>query len=181
MTCIVGFTKNNHVWIAGDSQGSTRYNKTIREDPKVFKRGEFIMGFTSSFRMGQLLAWDNRFAVKPQSPNENDYAYLINEFIPAVQKLFTDGGYIKKTNEELEGGTFLLGYRGNLYKIDSDFQVGLSALNYDACGAGEDFALGAFHAMSITKYSPEKQIILALEAAEMHSTTVQRPFRFVKQ
>lgn len=52
MTCIIGFIKNKKVYIGGDSAGVGGSHVTIRRDSKVFKNGNFIMGYTSSFRMG---------------------------------------------------------------------------------------------------------------------------------
>jgi len=36
------------------------------------------------------------------------------------------------------GGTFLVGYRGRLFRVDSDYQVGESVNNYCAVGCGAD-------------------------------------------
>ena len=58
MTCIVGLVDNGKIYMGGDSAGVSNLDIRIRADQKVFKTGEFIMGFTSSFRMGDLLKYD---------------------------------------------------------------------------------------------------------------------------
>lgn len=67
MTCIIGLIKNKKVYIGGDSAGVDGLNITIRKDSKVFKINKFIIGYTSSFRMGQLL----RFKLKINNQRKN--------------------------------------------------------------------------------------------------------------
>jgi hypothetical protein len=55
MTCIVGLRQGGKVFIGGDSAGISGWDVTVRADPKVFLSGPYAMGFTSSFRLGQLL------------------------------------------------------------------------------------------------------------------------------
>ena len=57
MTCIVGLIDGRRVWMGGDSAGVSGLDITVRADAKVFRNGDFLIGFTSSFRMGQLLAF----------------------------------------------------------------------------------------------------------------------------
>ena len=61
MTCIVGLEHKGKVYIGGDSAGVAGYSLSVRADQKVFINGNFIFGFTSSFRMGQIL----RFGFNP--------------------------------------------------------------------------------------------------------------------
>lgn len=177
MTCIVGIKHEEKVYIGGDSLGSAGYSKTVRSDEKVFKKSDMIFGFTSSYRMGNII----RYCLSiPQRPEDiDDMTYLVAHFIPALICSFSSNGYLQKKNEQHSGGTFLLGYRKELYKIDTDFQVGKSVLNYDACGCGEDYAKGALHVANLYQYTPEQKIELALKAAEEHSGGVGGPFTIV--
>lgn len=176
MTCIVGAMENGHVILGGDSVGSNGYNKSTRLDVKVFKRGPFVIGFTSSFRMGQVL----RFNLEtPEHPlTMTDYEYMVTRVVDAVRKVLKNAGYAKKENEVEEGGTFLIGYRGQLYSVESDYQVGMVAEPYHAVGSGEDFALGAMYSQPSDKPAKER-ILVALQAAATFSTSVGGPFNFV--
>ena len=60
MTCIIGYIdrENKKILISGDSAGVNKYMLYHRKDSKIFIREPFIMGFTGSFRMGQLLMAD---------------------------------------------------------------------------------------------------------------------------
>jgi hypothetical protein len=55
LTVIVGLVHRGRTHLAGDSAGSSGSQLTIRRDPKVFTNGPYVLGFTTSFRMGQLL------------------------------------------------------------------------------------------------------------------------------
>lgn len=60
MTCIIGYKdiKNERVYIGADSLCSNDHSRAIRSDPKFFKYNEsIIFGFTTSYRMGQLLMY----------------------------------------------------------------------------------------------------------------------------
>ncbi len=172
MTCIVGLVDKGNVYIGADSAGVAGYALTIRADEKVFINDAFVMGFTSSFRMGQLL----RYSLKPPKYHlDVDLnEYMVTDFINAVRKCLKDGGFAEKDKEVERTGTFLVGFKGKLFKIDADNQVGVPALTFDACGCGEDIALGSMYSSS--GLAPLDRITQALEAAEQFSVGVRRPF-----
>ena len=57
MTCIVAIAEKNVVYVGADSLGSNGNKIITRKDTKIFIRKPFIFGFTSSYRMGQLLRY----------------------------------------------------------------------------------------------------------------------------
>ena len=174
MTCIVGLVEDGVVYMGGDSAAVGGLSIETRADPKVFARDGVIVGYTSSFRMGQLLQY--ALQIPEQSARQNDIAYLVTTFADAVRALYRDRGFMGKANEREDGGTFLLGYRGSLYKIGDDFQIGRVAHPYDAVGCGGDIALGALYATAGCGLAPERRIRLALEAACEFSAGVRAPF-----
>lgn len=174
MTCIVGIEHDGGVTIGADSAGIAGLSVTIRADTKVFRNGEFVMGFTTSFRMGQLL----RYSLVPPTPADWDIdRFMATEFVTAVRDCLREGGYSRIESGAESGGTFLVGIRGRLYRIDEDYQIGRSVDLYDACGCGEEFALGALHANG--GLEPEDRVRGALEAAAHHSAGVAAPFHLV--
>lgn len=179
MTCIVGLVEKDAVYIGGDSAGVSGSDIKVRKDSKVFiVDNRFIIGFTSSFRMGQLL----RFSLEPplQGRGVRDYEYLCTDFINAVRKCFVAGGHMGKEEEREEGGNFLVGYRGVLYEIGSDFQVAINEKPYCSVGCGEDYAHGSLFATANLNLGPEERINRALEAAVYFSTSVRPPFVILK-
>ncbi len=153
MTCIIGFVKNKKVYIGGDSAGVGGLDVTIRKDSKVFKVGKFIIGYTSSFRMGQLL----RFKLKvPEQKCKNDYEYMCTTFIDTVRKCLKDGGYTTIEDKKEEIGTFLVGYKNKLYQIEDDLQVAESYENYESIGRGRYYAKGALDILKNLNYFQNK-------------------------
>jgi ATP-dependent protease HslVU (ClpYQ) peptidase subunit len=172
MTCIVGLLDNNNIYMGGDSAGVGGYSLRIRKDEKVFINGEFIFGFTSSFRMGQLL----RYSLKPPKRYQDIdiYSFMVNDFINSVRQCLKDGGYAEKDKERESGGTFLVGYQGRLFEISDDYQVAEVLDNFTSCGCGFDLALGSLYSTEGQK--PEERVLIALEAAEKFSAGVRAPF-----
>jgi hypothetical protein len=177
MTCIAGVIDGDKVYIGGDSAGVGGYYLTIRSDSKVFKKGEMIFGFTSSFRMGQLLRYKLQIPYhKPDVPLD---VYMHTEFIDAVRTCLKEGGYASNKDGEETGGTFLVGYRGRLFQIEDDFQIGENVVPYDAVGCGMELALGSLYSTNGSDRSPEDRVRLALMAAEQFSAGVRGPFTII--
>lgn len=178
MTCIVGLEDKGNVYIGGDSAGVSGLSIAIRADEKVFTNGPFLMGFTSSFRMGQLLRY--KLTIPKQTHDQDDYEYMVTDFIDAIRKCFADNGFGTMADKSSnKGGTFLVGYNGTLYVIYDDFQVGADACGYNSVGCGSDIAVGSLH--STAGKNPETRVKMALEAATFHSAGVAAPFLIIKQ
>lgn len=176
MTCIVGLVENGRVYLGGDSAGVGGYSLVVRADRKVFRNGPFIMGFTTSFRMGQLLK--HHFVPPTHHKDVDTERFMVIDFVNAVRSCLKSGGYAEKNNEVETGGEFLVGYKGRLFKIQGDYQVGESVNLYDACGCGEDLALGSL--FSTEGQQPIQRLRMALHAAERFSAGVRAPFHFVE-
>jgi ATP-dependent protease HslVU (ClpYQ) peptidase subunit len=178
MTCIIGLIENGTVWMGGDSAGVSGLNITVRKDAKVFKNGDFLIGYTSSFRMGQLL----RFKFNPptyyaEQYNNDPYKYMCTDFIESIRKCLKDGGYSVINNNEESGGSFLVGFQERLFEIYDDFQVGESIDDYNSIGCGEQYAKGVLYSLyQKDKTTPQEKIKTALQAAEYFSSGVRRPF-----
>lgn len=176
MTCIVGLIDKGSVYIGGDSAGvDGGLGLSVRTDRKVFRNGEhgeFVIGFTSSFRMGQLLA--HVFHPPKLFEGQDVYAYMVNQFVDGVRACLKTGGFASKENETESGGTFLVGFRSRLFEIFDDYQVGEPTAGYSAVGCGGDIATGSLFSTSGQK--PRVRVIKALQAAEQHSGGVRAPF-----
>lgn len=175
MTCIVGLVDKGKVYIGGDSAAvGGGYSFVVRNDRKVFRNGDFVMGFTSSFRMGQLLA----FNFNPPKPRQGAdvFAYMVTDFVDAARATMKAGGFTRvKDQTSEEGGTFLVGYKGRLFSIQDDFQVGETCHGFDACGCGDQIALGSLFSTANLR-DPEKRVMQALASAQAFSAGVRAPF-----
>lgn len=171
LTCIAGLVDGRDVWIGGDSAGVAGGELTVRRDAKVFRRGEFLFGATSSFRMMQLIQYS--LEVPSQSGKQSVDAYLRTTFVDALRECLSKGGFARTKDGAELGGTFLMGYRGRLFKVGPDYQVGESRDPYDAAGCGSSCALGALFA---SKGKPRERILTSLRAAERMHANVRGPF-----
>jgi ATP-dependent protease HslVU (ClpYQ) peptidase subunit len=176
MTCIVGIILDKEVFMGGDSCGSNYYTAGVQKNPKVFRKGELIMGYTTSFRMGQLLEFNLTVPVRPE--NISDLVYIVEHLIPAIRACLKAGGFAEVQNNKEEGGQFLIGYRGGLYEIQNDYSALQSSLDYAAVGSGQQVALGALWATA--GQDPESRIKTALHAAVAHTPYVREPFTIIK-
>jgi len=185
MTCIVGWIEEDKkkgtrdVWIGGDSAGvSSSFALHIRADEKVFRNDNMLFGYTSSFRMGQILRYS--FTVPEQSQKKTDYQYMCTDFMDGVAGELEKKKYAKVSSNEISIGTFIVGYKGNLYTIYDDLQVAQTVLNFASVGCGEEIAQGAMYTMKDLKMKPEVRIKKALEAAVEFSAGVRPPFLVMK-
>lgn len=172
MTAIVGLVHSGRVYIGGDSGCSDGWKESVRSDTKVFQNGPYLMGFTTSFRMGQLL----HHALTPPEPTGDLERFMTTTFIDAIRECLKAGGWAEKTAERERGGDFLVGVANRLFVVGPDYQVGEEAAGHAAVGSGYLVALGALHATGETRMSPRRRVATALEAAERYTAGVRAPF-----
>lgn len=176
MTAIVGLAQSGAVYIGGDSAGVSGMSLTVRADAKVFRKNRYLFGFTTSFRMGQLI----RYSLTLPKPTGDLDAFMATTFIDAVRECLKAGGWASKENDREEGGTFLVGVRGQLFAVYEDYQVAKAADGFAAVGCGDQIALGALFATADTGLGPRRRVKKALGAAERFSAGVRGPFVCLK-
>lgn len=177
MTAIAGLVQDGRVYLAGDSAGvGGHFSLTVRADSKVFATGPYVMGFTSSFRMGQLLRW----SLKVPEPDGDLERFMSTTFVDAVRETLREGGWLAKNSDREDGGTFLVGVQGRLFTVHDDFQVAEAADGYAAVGCGYHLALGALYATTGLR-KPRRRLRIALEAAERFNAGVRGPFAYVRE
>ena len=174
MTCIVGIEHKDGVLLAADSMSSNHYSADVASVAKLFRVGQHGFGFTSSWRMGDLLRYH---LALPDPPAKDLHRHLVTVAIPAIRACLKEGGFATVNNGVETGGSFLIAVRGQLFTIDTDFQVARSSHKYDAVGSGSLAALGALSAT--IGGDPRARATAALVAAEKHTCHVRRPWRFL--
>lgn len=178
MTCIAGIAQDGVVWVGGDSAGVSLddLDLTVRSDEKVFHKGDFLFGFSGSFRVSQLVRHGLKIPER-KSRGENLSAYMALTFSDAVRKCLRDGGALIKMEEtgvEEMDAAFIVGFRGKLYVIEADFQVAEPADSFAAIGCGAPVALGSLY--STKKLAPDLRVLQALKASERFNGGVRSPF-----
>ena len=146
MTCIVGLKNGDEVLIGGDSAAATSQFIMQVGHPKVFRNEGFVMGYTTSFRMGQVL----EHVFQPPSVDATEYKsmmqYMVKAFVPELIRTFRDTGFGQQDKGGAEtGGDFIVGYEDNLFEVNSDYQVQDASSGYAATGSGYLPAYGSLY------------------------------------
>lgn len=179
MTCIVAIKHNKKIYMGGDAAGVAGYDITPYVHPKVFFNHhdkKFIIGYTHSFRMGQILQYS--FKPPEHKGRISDMQYLVSVFIPSLMKCMKKEyfGRIEEGNSA-KLGQFIMGYKSNLYCIESDFQVGTTRRDHMTLGCGTDYACGSLY--ETKKLPPKQRVLNALSAAATYSAGVCKPFTVI--
>jgi len=134
MTCIVAFKQNDNTYIAGDMLGSDGYSKKLIAQPKVFKNGNLYIGYTTTFRYGQVLehVWTPPRHI---AQDKSDMRYLVEDVVPSLISC------LKSANmKELEGhqgfGECVIVYNKSIYRMQADNSM-LPYEDFACCGSGE--------------------------------------------
>lgn len=169
MTIVVALKdeKTKKIYLACDSQATdtNSLDKTHRKDSKIFEKNGLHYGFTSSYRMGQILRFHSERVLLPPasgSPYEQVGVY----YIPMWRRILKENGFTSISNNEETGGTFIVVYEGEIFCVQDDFQLEHSYENYVAIGCGMDYALGSLYETSRdSKLSAKVRVQRAVEAA----------------
>jgi ATP-dependent protease HslVU (ClpYQ) peptidase subunit len=188
MTCIVALIHENKVFLGGDASASDDKSGLIfqRHDPKVFKVGQFGIGFVDSFRMGQILQYSWTPPVyKPTAGYKNLDKFMRTKFVESVKEAFQEHGYGKfgssAPEDGDEGGIFIITVQGSgrIFVMDSDYHIGEADVPYMSEGSGQQLALGSLYSTGLIK-TPRKRVRMALEAAAKFNMSVRGPFTIIE-
>lgn len=143
--------------IACDSLGSNGKTKNVYKTRKIFRRSGFLFGFTSSYRMGQILQYS--LSLPKRKVGQDLTEYLHTDFVSAVRSAFDEGGHE-------DGGEFIFITEGRIFSMQSDFSL-LEALDtFESCGSGEDYARATMATMLAYGLGDPVQILtVAIETA----------------
>lgn len=176
MTCIVGVAYPGGVVLSADSLSSSTQVGLTTHTPKVFQRVLYerhhgkppekpatlrmLCGFTTSWRMGQLVQYVDPYVFALPYEGCDDEAltaWMVNVYAAHVRKALEDGGALVKENEKVSGINMLVGVRGELYEMQDDFSFLRNSCGFAACGSGYEYALGALHAYSGGHHAADEQ------------------------
>jgi len=180
MTCIVGTRSRKGVILGGDSLASSGLEREVRKDPKVGIVGEYVFGYSGSYRMGQVLLYDFDPPEPDRKTGPEVFEFLVTEFIPTLREAMSGAGVTKLDSsvEELGGANFLLGVYGHLFYVDDDYQVGWPSTPYWSIGSGREYATGAMYTAYKAKKRGEDLLSVGLTAAEAFNSGVGGPFTY---
>lgn len=176
MTCVVGLVTDSSIVIGADSGAFDETSKDVRIESKVFKKDGCIVGFCGSFRQGQLVEYGIDFKKLYNIGFYKLMEYFVIDFVSDLQKLLKKHGALSKSDGvktmELD---LLIGLKGQLFRIATDFQVS-KCESFCAIGAASAYAYGALEILYLEETSGPEAAHSALEAASRHSLYVTKPF-----
>lgn len=170
MTCIAGLIENGRGYLASDSLGGNGHTQDLYRNAKVFKKGPMLIGYTSSYRMGQLLEHKLALPARMASQSTDNYVYV--DFVDAVRTLMKDNGFAKVENNREAAGEFLFILDGRLFTMQADLSVLESKNCFDACGSGEDYARATLACLRGSKVAPRDKVRRAVRIASEFVSTV---------
>ncbi len=174
VTCTVAYREGDVVFVGSDSAASNDNFSLSRNDRKVFRIGQYVIGFSGSFRAGQVL----NYCFSPSEMEGDPKSHMIKVFIPEMKDALICGGF--DLSKEIES-SFIVAIRNNIFEIEADFQCSTPMNHYAAIGSGSSFAMGAFFACGINGIKDYKRnITAALRAASKFSGSVKPPFYCLK-
>lgn len=175
MTLIVGLIdQDGKTWLACDSIASDGFTFHTTKQPKVFKKGKLLMGYTSSFRLGQLLEYGLNLPARTEG--QDIQSYLFGTFVDALRDCLRSGGYARNDRGEESAGNFLVVTEGRIFEVQSNYSVLERQDQYAAVGSGEYHALGVLHAAKSLNLPPLQTLRLVFEATTANVVTVRGPF-----
>jgi ATP-dependent protease HslVU (ClpYQ) peptidase subunit len=180
VTCIVGIRHEGGVLLGSDTCNAL--NRYARG--KLFPldlRGSVAIGVSGSARTAQLIG---HVGTDGPAGGEDPHIWAVEELVPDLREI------LAKASVTMDS-CFLLAVGDRLFKIDEDLYVSESCDAFDACGSGEDYALGALHALYrsnafartdavISLDVAKDRALRALKAAEKFDVHVRSPFEFLE-
>ena len=188
MTCIVALSVGNKVFLGGDSAASDEKSGLILQttDSKVFKIGQYGIGFVDSFRMGQILQYNWTPPIyKPTAGFKNLDKFMRTKFVESIKEAYQEHGFGRFGNNAPEdgdeGGVIIIAVQntGRIFIMDYDYHVSGVDVEYLAEGSGQQVALGSLFSTSTIRL-PRKRVRMALEASAKFIMSVRGPFTIIE-
>lgn len=163
MTCIVGITDNEFVYIGADRSASDGGSILSMKKPKVETRNGWIYAYAGTIGIGQLFSF-----ISLPAEVEDVYTYIRLSIVEDIKKAIETFSYIPTEHDT----TWLIGKNGRLFELSSS-DWGVVEVDYTSIGSGSQYAFGSLYT-SIDN-TPVDKVALALGAAITFSPDCQGP------
>jgi 20S proteasome alpha/beta subunit len=159
MTTIIGITDGRTMVLAGDRVASDGMTNLLSLTPKVYRLGDsVVMGFAGSWRGGEI-AVEAVNSLEVDGPDCN-----ISDMTTAIAEAWREADF---KNDDT---SFLIGYSGQWFEIQSDLGHVEIWGDYHAIGSGSQFALGSLYT-SVDSLTARQRIAVAFEASHKWTGT----------
>lgn len=174
MTVIVAVTDGSNVYMGSDSAISSDKDVFGLKTEKIIKKDGLLIGVSGVLRGLQLLKYNWDIPEQPSSMSNEEY--IITMIVQDIKGIFNFHGYsLLDDNQEIHDSHYLIGYRGSIFTLDSNYQVFETNKQYAAIGSGAYFALGALSTLEdtgIIKRDPAYAVNRSIEVAKEFCPTV---------
>ncbi|MCP5097200.1 MAG: hypothetical protein GY943_16760 [Chloroflexi bacterium] len=184
MTAIVGLVEDSTVYIGADSAGAKGWVTRGLAIPKAVAVDDMIIACAGDPRALQIIQYHAAFEKQIIA---DDLRYMVTVVAATIRNVLKEQGYADiENNSESIDSAFLVGYSGNLYVIDPNYQVIQYKRPFAAIGSGGEYAesvLIALHSQWLvdTDLSPHDKIRLAIcVAADMQPGYVAEPIHILE-
>lgn len=184
MTCIAAIrTEDGDIYIGGDSAGidADSLLMGLHVETKVWQEFDMVFGMCGSFRVAQVIRYHTPI---PEDHYDDPLEYLTGPFANALRETLHESGTLsiwdEDSTEEINESGLIVGYKGRVFEIMSDFGVGELVNGYASIGCGYPLALGSLASTESLDMGPEERILMALNVAERHSAGVAGPMKILK-
>jgi ATP-dependent protease HslVU (ClpYQ) peptidase subunit len=173
MSTVVGIIEDKKIWIGCDSQATSQQGE-IRPIicDKVFRNGDFLIGYVGSVRSGQIL--------RPELfPLDSTSIASVLHLPDYIRLHFETYGCLSRDDDQSQMTTsnFLIASKDGLFEILADYQIN-EVPKYTAIGSGSNFAFGSlFTTHEMNKFTPVERIEYALNAAARFDASSSGPFK----
>lgn len=170
MTTIIGIKTESSVLLIGDRRATdgTRYG--VLSEPKVFRVGDALIGYSGTLRSLQALKCG--LQLRARQDGESPLQYLTGLLVTEMRLTFHD----RMITDDAPGET-IVACGGELYVITTDGSALAPHRGYDAIGSGQDYALGVMYANRHI-VDPRLRLWKAMEAAAEFDSYTGGPFEY---
>jgi len=145
MTTIIAIQTDDGVAFAADSQ-VTNGNGRILSHPsqlKITTRGKYLLAGAGDSAPCDYF----QHTFKPPMPRGSEwldlYHFMIAKFVPALKKNLKLNEWKADATDSESGFSFLVSIGGEVFSLDDDFSIGMTASGIYGIGSGSTYAVGA--------------------------------------
>jgi len=166
MTCIVGISDKDTIYIGADRGASDDDSIVSLLKPKVYIKGDWIFGYSGSLGTGQLMQC---ITMPDVSEDEDPFIVLRMDIVEALKVAIDSYG----NDSSDHAADFIIGCKGRLFEFSTE-DWGVAEVKEVAIGSGGAFALGSLFSTSDID-NPIVRLTIAIEAAITYSPSCQGP------
>lgn len=168
MTCIAAIKAEDGIYMMADRQASSEYRvRYYCAKPKIFIRSGMLIGMAGSGT--DALIVEHRMEFPEHASDEDAFTYLAKRWLPAYREALKEEERItERDGKKIAESVVLIGYQGELFEVDDEFDLVDEREGIAAIGSGHDLAKGSLYTTGLllgVDLRPQERLRVALTAA----------------